>query len=333
MVKRAANKPKVLRPIDYNERDMIWLFTDASPRGTGTWIGQGRTRDAARPAAFHSRKLTPSQSNYPTHQQETHAIIAAMEAFAPHLLHRQFTVVTDRESLTKLMTQKNLNGRQQRWLTQISAFNFKIDYQPGAKNFLADYLSRIHEGTPGPLDISLKDPTMEYDSLELPVPTEPLQINTSYATSTNFSIESDDAMYHLGESQTSPTLTSSDSINRCRPEYLMEEITGNAVTCSQRRKASASSPATFRAPSNNSRIAIGNSWSDNRTLQITSEMERCHSERGWMSWTNDECEIHKDDKEGASYRSKDPKVRKPSKKSRRKEQDRTSTSDIALEDG
>jgi len=113
-VKRAADKQKVLRRIEYNKPDMIWLFTDASPTGTCAWIGQGPTRDAARPAAFNSRKLTPSQSNYPTHQQETLAIIEAMEAFAAHFLHRQFTVVIDHESPIKLMTQKNVNGRQQR---------------------------------------------------------------------------------------------------------------------------------------------------------------------------------------------------------------------------
>ena len=124
-VKRAADKHKVLRPIDYNKRDMIWLFTDASPTGTGAWIGQGPTRDAARPAAFHSRKLTSSQSNYPTHQQETLAIVEAMESFAHLLLYKRFTVVTDHESLTKLMSQKNLNGRQQRWLTYISRFQLQ----------------------------------------------------------------------------------------------------------------------------------------------------------------------------------------------------------------
>jgi len=59
-VKRAADKHKVLRLIDYNKPEMIWLFTDASPTGRGAWIGQGPTRDAARPAAFHNRKLTPS---------------------------------------------------------------------------------------------------------------------------------------------------------------------------------------------------------------------------------------------------------------------------------
>jgi len=114
VVKQAADKHKVRRVIDYNKPDMIWLFTDASPTGTGAWIGEGPTRDTARPAAFHSRKLMLSPSNYPTDQQETLAIMQVMEAFAHHLLHRQFTLVTDHESLTKVMTQKNLNGRQQR---------------------------------------------------------------------------------------------------------------------------------------------------------------------------------------------------------------------------
>ena len=57
--KPAADNHKVLSLIDYIKPDMIWLFTDSSPTGTGTWIGPGPTRDAARPAAFHSRKLTP----------------------------------------------------------------------------------------------------------------------------------------------------------------------------------------------------------------------------------------------------------------------------------
>ena len=126
-------------------------------------------------------------------------------------------------------------------------------------NFLADYLSSIHEGTPGPLAISLKDPTIEYTSLELPDLTHPLQINTSYTSSTAFSIELDDTMYHSGEAQTSPTLTSSDSINRCRPEYLMAKLTSNEVTHSLKGKASASWPATSSAASNESRISIGNS--------------------------------------------------------------------------
>jgi len=291
-VKRAADKHKVLRPKDYNKPDMIWLFTAVSPTGTGAWMGQGPTRDAASPAAFHSRKLTPAQSNYPMHQQKLHGIIEAMEAVAPHLLHRQFRLITDHERLSELMTQKNLHGRQQRWLTHITSFDFKIEYEPGVKNFLADYLSRIHEGTTGPLDISPQDPTMDYDSLVLPDHNQPLQINTSYSFSTDFSIALDHAMYHAGEAQTSPILTSSDSVFSCRPEYLMDEITSNAVTRSQKHKASAFSSATSNPVSDDSRISIGNSWSDQRTLPITGEMEGRHAEMSCMSWTDDQWEIH-----------------------------------------
>jgi len=50
-----------------------------------------------------------------------------------------------------------------------------------------------------------------------------------------------------------------------------------------------------------------------------------------MSCTDDGCEIHKNEKEGAGYWPKDPKVRKQSKETKRKQQDRTSTSNTALE--
>jgi len=80
---------------------MVWLFTDASPTGTGACVGQGPTRDAVRPAAFHSRKLTPSQNAYPTPDQEALAIIEAIASFEYLLRNRRFTVVTDHESLTK----------------------------------------------------------------------------------------------------------------------------------------------------------------------------------------------------------------------------------------
>ena len=52
-----------------------------------------------------------------------------------------------------------------------------------------------------------------------------------------------------------------------------------------------------------------------------------------MSRTDDGCEIHKKEKEGAGYWPKDPKIRKQSKKTKRKEHDRTSKSNTALETG
>ena len=74
----------------------------------------------------------------------------------------------------------------------LSHLDFTIIYQPGAKNFLVDDLLRIHGSTPGALDIGLKDSTIVNDSLKLPDPTQPLQINTSYPSTTDFNLDSDD---------------------------------------------------------------------------------------------------------------------------------------------
>ena len=52
-----------------------------------------------------------------------------------------------------------------------------------------------------------------------------------------------------------------------------------------------------------------------------------------MSYTDNGCEIDKNEKEVVGYCSKGPKVWKQSKKTKRKEQDRTSTSNTALEAG
>jgi len=129
-----------------------------------------------------------------------------MDSFTHLLLHRHFTVVTDHESLTKLMTQKNLSQRQQRWLTYISRYNFKIEYQPGASNYLAHYLSRIHEGESNLLDITLKDPTTNEEKLL--INSGLLSIATNYASSYEYSPTPDNNM----SANHSPTLTSRDSI-------------------------------------------------------------------------------------------------------------------------
>ena len=310
-VKRAAEEHRILKPIDYNNPDMVWLFTDASPTGTGAWIGQGPTRDTARPAAFHSRKLTPAQNNYPTHQQEALAIVEAMDSFAHLLLHRHFTVVTDHESLTKLMTQKNLSQRQQRWLTYISRYDFKIEYQPGSRNYLADYLSRIHEGESNPLDITLKDPTTNEEKPL--INSGPLSIATNYASPYEYSPAPDSNM----SAQHSPSLTSRDSIYRTSPDYMMKDIQSNAVTRSQKRKTPPQSTPSIS--SNDSGISIDNTWGDTDTQSIPSEIKRRHSALSWRECTDDDCKAHKNAKEGANYWPRNPKKRKPSVRSTGKE--------------
>jgi len=286
---------------------MVWLFTDSSPTGTGEWVGQGPTRDATRSAAFHSRKLTPSQNAYPTHHQEALAIVEAIASLEYLLRNRHFTVVTDHESLTKMMTQKSLSGRQQRWITFLSQFNFGIEYQPGTENFLADYLSRIHEGNPSSTDITLRDPTSQGSKTDALSDTPALSIGTHYASSLDYPTYSEDAMYYARDEKPSPTLTSYNSILRSSPEYLLNEAASFAVTGSQtsqrpsnkRKDPPQSSPST--CPTN----SADSYWEDSGISPSPSEQEKEHLETSWRSCTNDDCEPHSEEKAQASYWPKD----------------------------
>ena len=58
-VKQLTDKAPILKPINLESPEPIYLFSNASVVGTGSWIGQGPIIYTARPAAFHSRKFTP----------------------------------------------------------------------------------------------------------------------------------------------------------------------------------------------------------------------------------------------------------------------------------
>ena len=94
--------------------------------------------------AFFSAKLLSAQSNYPVHEIEMLAGVEAMLRHRDILLGCQFTWVTDHKGLTHLLQQKNLSGRQARWLEKILEYDFRVEYIPGVENVLADALSRIY---------------------------------------------------------------------------------------------------------------------------------------------------------------------------------------------
>jgi len=229
-------------------------------------------------------------------------------------------VVTDHESLTKMMTQKSLSGRQQRWLTFLSQFNFGIEYQPGTENFLADYLSRIHEGNTNSTDITLRDPTSQGSKTDALPDTPALSIDTHYASSLDYPTDSEDAMYYASDEKPSPTLTSYNSILRSSPEYLMNEAASFAVTRSQTSQNSSNKrkDPPQSSPSTSPTDSADSYWEDSVISPSPSEQEKEHSETSWRNCTNDDCEIHSEEKAEASYWPKDPKKRKQSKKARGK---------------
>ena len=62
--------------------------------------------------------------------------------FRQYLVGNKFVVKTDHNSLRYFLTQKDLNERQQKRVSNIQAFEFDIEYVKGKNNVVADSLSR-----------------------------------------------------------------------------------------------------------------------------------------------------------------------------------------------
>lgn len=70
------------------------------------------------------------------------AIMHALEKFRQYLVCGRFNIKIDHNSLRFFMNQKDLNDRQQKWVSKIQAYNFDIEYVRGTHNVVANALSR-----------------------------------------------------------------------------------------------------------------------------------------------------------------------------------------------
>jgi hypothetical protein len=92
-----------------------------------------------------SRKYTDAQRHYRVFEQETIAMLEALLKWEYKLISYWIHVVTDHAALEFFKTQKNLSGRQARWMEFLSRFDFDIRYVKGKDNKVADTLSCYYE--------------------------------------------------------------------------------------------------------------------------------------------------------------------------------------------
>ncbi|GMF18113.1 unnamed protein product [Phytophthora lilii] len=106
-----------------------------------------------------TRKMKSAEFKYPTQQQELLAIVNAFAAFRIYCLDRPVMIETDHKSLEGIFQQKMANRRLARWYDILAEYQPVFAYLPGAKNGIADALSRRPD---------LKPETKEFHDLLVP---------------------------------------------------------------------------------------------------------------------------------------------------------------------
>ena len=122
------------------------LHTYASGKGLGAVLYQGDGK-LKRVVAYASRALNKAERNYSAYKLEFLALKwAVTEKFSDYLAVNHFTVLTDNNPLTYVLTTAKLDATGQRWASALGEFDFDIQYRSGLNNADADGMSRFpHE--------------------------------------------------------------------------------------------------------------------------------------------------------------------------------------------
>ena len=105
------------------------------------------TKDRIRVIGYGSRTLTPSEQNHNLHSGKLEFLAlkwSITEHFRDYLYYsKNFTVFTDNNSLTYVLSSAKLNATGLRWVGELADFNFSIKYRPGKCHIDADSFSRM----------------------------------------------------------------------------------------------------------------------------------------------------------------------------------------------
>ena len=114
------------------------LETDTSSEGLGAILSQKQPDGKWHPIAFGSRELKGGEAKYHLSKLEFLALKWAItEQFREYLQYRPFTVLTDNNPLTYVLTTPNLDALGHRWVAALAGYNMTIRYLKGSDNKVA----------------------------------------------------------------------------------------------------------------------------------------------------------------------------------------------------
>ncbi|CAI7885100.1 unnamed protein product [Closterium sp. NIES-53] len=134
------------------------LYTDWSSQGMGGILCQ-EVEGEEKVVAYASRICNSAEAQYSSYIGEGLAEVWAVGHFRVYLQGREFTLVTDHQPLTWLMTTPGLTGRNAWWAMKLQEYDFKIKHRPAHGRQVE--LSGA-KGQKGPADIWEDGPAMRW---------------------------------------------------------------------------------------------------------------------------------------------------------------------------
>nr|GEW20816.1 reverse transcriptase domain-containing protein [Tanacetum cinerariifolium] len=132
--------------------------------------------------------MTEAESNYTTTKKQMLAVVYAFEKFRSYLIMNKSIVYTDHSALKYLFAKKDSKARLLCWVILLQEFTFKVIDTKGAKNLVADHLSRLENPHQNVLDPKEINESFPLETLNL--------VSTHGNTSTSWF--ADFANYHTG---------------------------------------------------------------------------------------------------------------------------------------
>lgn len=139
-LKRKLASEPILKQPDFDRP--FEVHCDASGVAIGACLVQRDDLGKPHAIAYYSRKLREGENKFPTIDVEALAVVEAVRTFDSYLYGRRFVIVTDHRPLVHVFSQRTKSLRMTRWSHELSFYNYKLIYKPGASHYVPDLLSR-----------------------------------------------------------------------------------------------------------------------------------------------------------------------------------------------
>nr|GEY75397.1 hypothetical protein [Tanacetum cinerariifolium] len=132
------------------------IMCDACDFAVVEVLGQRKAKHF-QPIHYASKTMTDAQASYTTTKKELLAVVYAFEKFRPYQVLSNTIVYTDHTTLKYLLAKQDAKTRLLSWILLLQEFDVVIRDRKGAKNLVADHLSRLenpHQSDPEKKEIT-----------------------------------------------------------------------------------------------------------------------------------------------------------------------------------